>query len=68
MNEYYIENDGDIVVMIKENHIGDEAICIIANLSLKNKPLSKPIELPGIHVQSDVWYQTDYQMYQGFIT
>lgn len=43
-------------------------MCILANLSLKPQQITKEIELPGFIVKSDVWVQSEYQMYEGLTT
>ena len=58
MNEYYAYNEEDVIVMIREDCEHDEAVCVIANLSTTEQKFTKPIELPGIYVQSEVWHQT----------
>jgi hypothetical protein len=68
MDEYFAYNDGDIVVLVREACQHENAICVIANLSTQAQKLKEPILLPGIHLRSEVWYQSDYEMYQGFFT
>jgi hypothetical protein len=63
--EYFCFHRNDIVVIIREGEDHEGSVCVIANLSTQPQKLPGSIELFGKIVQSEIWVQSEFTLYEG---